>query len=331
MKCVKERINLAKEIPLQTPMALMLEMSSACNFKCKFCPVSDTEENKKHDFKYEFMNPELYKKAVDQFNDFPKTGNPFKVYINGIGESSYHPQFVELVRYTTEKLKRADAFIIRTNASLLTPDVVDEIIDAGMSEINISVEAVNEEGYEKVTGRKGMFQKVLDNVTYLYNHRGKCRVYAKIIPLGTPETDEKEFFRIFTPITDIREVEYVMNWGGVEKDLTGGVKKPEITVNGDPITPNITCPYIFYTIMVNASGIVHNCCFDPFTYVNVGDINKNTLQEIWNGEKLKAFWRLHLEGKRYGLRACGPCTYLYGCPDFLTEKDRLEILERLKD
>lgn len=330
MKIVKDRRDLAKEIPLATPWALMVEMSSACNFKCKFCPVSDLEENKKHNFKHKFMEADLYKKIIDQFNDFPETEQPFKVYINGIGETSYHPQFVELVRYTTEKLKIADAFIIRTNASLLTPDVVDEIIDAGMTEINISIEAVNEKGYEEVTGRKGMFQKVLDNMTYLYAHRGKCRIYAKIIPLGTPETDEKDFFRIFTPITDIRETEYIMNWGGVQKDLTLGAKKPEITVNGDPIIPNITCPYIFYTIMLNVDGDVHLCCFDPYTYVNVGNINNNTLQEIWTGDRIKEFWRLHLEGKRYGLKACGPCTYLYGCPDFLTEQDRLDILERLK-
>ena len=330
MKIVKERLNLANEIPLARPWAVMFELSSLCNFACEFCPVSKKEDRDKHGLKLMNMQPELFKKMIDQLKEFPDTGQPFKFYYNGGGESLMNSNFVEMIEYAISNFPNANAHIIRTNASLITPEVSDKLIKAGMTEINISIEAVNEEGYEKITHRKGMFQRVLDNVTYLYDHRGNCRIYAKIIPLGTPETDETEFFRIFTPITDIRETEHIMHWANQTNELVDKLRRPEITVNGDPITDNIACPYIFYTLMLTAFGQAHLCCFDLFNYVDVGNVNDNTLLEIWTGEKIKDFWRMHLEGRRFEHKACSDCFYTYGAPDFLTEQDRLDILERLK-
>ena len=332
MKCVTDRRNLAEEIPLAVPFAPMIEMSSYCNFACEFCPVSKKEDIKGTNFVRHHMEPELFKTIIDQLNEFPIIeGYPFKLYLNGGSESSTHPQFVELIQYATSKLKhRANSFIIRTNGSLLTPDVSDKIIEAGMTEINISIEAVNGKGYEKVTHRKGMFQRVLDNVTYLYNHRGNCRIYTKIIPLGTPETDKEEFFRIFGPISNMIDIELPMFWSGSKRDVTLGKGIPERTVNDDPITPNVACPYIFYTLMISSMGLIHNCCFDIFDYIDNGNVHENTLQELWGKGKMLEFWKLHLEGRRMEHPICSKCQYVYGCPDFLSEEDRKNILERLK-
>jgi len=329
VKIVTDRLPLSELAPLPRPWAPMFEMSTLCNFACEFCPTAIEDERKRVGFARKFMEPELFKRAIDQLAEFPDTGQPFKAYYNGMGESIIHPQFFELVDYAVKK-NIFTSHIVRTNASLFEPEFNRKIIDVGMTEINISIEAVSEEGYQKITKRKGMFDKIVAGVTDLYEHRGDCRIYAKIIPLGTPETDEAEFRRIFTPITNMIDVEYPMRWNnGMKYDTSLGNAKPEITVNGDPITPNVTCPYIFYTLMINVDGIVHLCCFDWSTQVNVGDMRDNTLLEIWYGDKIGEFWKMHLYGERYKNPACKDCQYIYGAPDYLDVGAREAILRRL--
>lgn len=332
MKCVtgKDRVPLFPLIPLERPFAPMIEMSTACNFRCKFCPRAMDSEIARVGFERKFMKKEFIMRCIDELAEFPRSDKPFKLYYNGMGESIIHPDFIEMVEYAVSK----DVFtshIVRTNGSLFEPVFNQRLIDAGMTEVNISIEAVSEEGYRRIAGVKGMFDKIVAGVKDLHERSGDCRIYAKIIPLNTPDTDVDEFYRIFEPITDIIDVEYPMQWNnGMIEDSTAGVGLPEVTVNGDPLTPNIACPYIFYTLMINVDGIVHLCCFDWSTQVNVGDMRKNTLQEIWNGDKIKEFWRLHLSGNRFDNNACRDCQYIYGAPDFMSREVRNELLERLK-
>jgi len=333
MKIVKDRINLASAVPLVRPFAPMFEMSTRCNFACEFCPTAIPSERARTGFQRLDMEPDLFKRAIDELAAFPNTGQPFKAYYNGMGESCIHPQFVELIRYAVDN-GGFSAHIIRTNGSFLEPEFNRQILEAGITEVNISIEAVNEEGYKRVTKREGMFEKIVAGVTDLHNRRkaGQTRIYTKIIPLNTPDTDETEFRRIFEPISDMIDIELPMQWNnGMEYDTTRGLKTPELTVNNDPITPNITCPYIFYTLMINVVGVVHLCCFDWATMVNVGDMRENTLLEIWNGDKIKDFWRMHLRGERHLNPACRDCQYIYGAPDYLTPEDRADILCRLHE
>jgi radical SAM protein with 4Fe4S-binding SPASM domain len=329
MKPVTDRLDLAALAPLERPLAAMFELTTRCNFACIFCPTAREDERKRVGFKRMDMDPELFKRAIDQFAEFPHSDRPYKAYYNGMGESMIYPQFIELVKYAVDKHIFA-SHIVRTNASMLEPNFNRKLIDAGMTEINIGIAAVNEEGYERLTRRKGMFDKILAGVTDLYEHRGNCRIYNKIIPLNTPYTNVDEFKRIFAPISDVIDVEYPMQWNnGMLYNTTLGQARPELTINGDPITPNVTCPYIFYTLMINVEGIVHLCCFDWSTQVNVGDMRKNTLQEIWGSEKIRDFWRMHLYGERYKNPACRDCQYIYGAPDYLDVDQRERILWRL--
>ena len=329
MKIVTDRLNLFDEIPLKRPFAPMIEMSTTCNFRCEFCPTAIDSEISRTCFERKFMERELVMRCIDELADFPRDDKPFKLYYNGMGESIIHPDFVNAVRYAVSK-NVFTAHIVRTNASIFEPEFNEQLIDAGMTEINISIEAVNEAGYYRITKRSGMFDRIVAGVTDLYSRRKNCRVYAKIIPLNTPDTDVDEFRRIFEPITDILDVEYPMQWNNsMEYDTTLGQSIPTLTVNGDPTTPNVSCPYIFYTMMINVSGIVHLCCFDWSTQVNVGNMKDNTLQEIWTGNKIKKFWKLHLSGNRFDNNACKDCQYIYGAPDFLTPEQREELVGRL--
>ena len=116
----KERVPLVPLIPLLRPFAPMIEMSSACNFRCKFCPRAMDSEVKRVGFERKFMPTHMVKRCIDELCEFPKSDKPFKLYYNGMGESIIHPDFIELVEYAVAK-DVFTAHIIRTNGSLFEP------------------------------------------------------------------------------------------------------------------------------------------------------------------------------------------------------------------
>jgi MoaA/NifB/PqqE/SkfB family radical SAM enzyme len=73
-------------------------------------------------------------------------------------------------------------------------------------------------------------------------------------------------------------------------------------------------------------------CNDDFAhYHQLGNANDESLVDIWNGDKLRAFRLMHLEGRRSENRACGTCDYVQALPagDSI-DADREEYAERIR-
>ena len=92
----------------------------------------------------------------------------------------------------------------------------------------------------------------------------------------------------------------------------------EITkgIYDQPIGDVDTCPYIFYSISVNSDGSVSLCFLDWARKLVVGDVCKESLKEIWEGESLFGHQLAHLRGRRKENAVCGQCSQLSHClPD----------------
>ena len=69
------------------------------------------------------------------------------------GEPLLNPNFAKMVKYAKDK-KCSERIDTTTNASLLTPEKNIEIIKAGLTRINISIEGVNSQQYLNFSGYK---------------------------------------------------------------------------------------------------------------------------------------------------------------------------------
>ena len=49
----------------------------------------------------------------------------------------------------------------------------------------------------------------------------------------------------------------------------------------------IACPQIFKSLQVNANGVVIPCCIDWSLKNNLGNIDNQSLIDIWNGKILR--------------------------------------------
>jgi radical SAM protein with 4Fe4S-binding SPASM domain len=323
LRCQKREM-LQDIIPLPVPFVVYIEPTNLCNFCCSFCPTGDKELLTRVHRPAGSMDLDLFRKIVDDLKAFDVKLRLASLYKDG--EPLLHKQFPEMVQY----IKQADVaerIWTKTNGSLLRPELNERLIAAGLDMICISVDGLSAEGYKRITGVAVDYHAFKANVRDLHARRGNCEIYIKIADYGLTPEDVAQFYADFQPFSTYISVEKLMGWSYSSlKDFTLGTN-PD-TYDGLPLTSKDVCPYPFYVMAVNFNGTVSLCGNDWSHSTIVGDVTRDSLQSIWNGERMFQFRSMMLEGRRRENRACGDCYYLKIVPDNIDEH-RTRILENL--
>lgn len=302
----KDRVDLGKVIPLDMPFSLFIDVCNACNFKCKFCAIQTTKIDT---FKKQSMTWELYQKIVDDITEFSA---PLKMLrLAGNGEPLMNKKLPQMIAYAKKK-NIAEHIEIVSNGSLLTPELSDALIDAGLDRIRLSIEAVDAAGYEEMCDKKIDWDVFISNIKYFYEHRKQCEVYIKTVDAAVKTTEKKEmFYKEFEEICDKIFVEHVVPvWAGYEKihndfDIVKGEG-----LHGHALKPVNICPFPFYSFIINPDGEVTPCCMDWQRGIVMGNVQNESVRDIWEGEKYKAFLSgMVRKGRINNHSICATCEY----------------------
>lgn len=316
---IKPRINLEGRtrletvIPLETPFVIFIDPSSACNFKCTYCPTGHLDLIKDTKRYQGVLKLEIYKKIIDDLKDFKKNIKVLRLYKDG--EPFLNKNLAEMISYAKSSNK-VDYIDTTTNASLMTKERLKPVLDAGIDKINISIDGMNNETYESFTKTKLEFSEIIENVKWLYRNKGNTEVVVKIPADIINEKEKKEFFEVFGDYSDRIFVEnFAPCWPEFDVEKHTGVKITK-GIYQQEITETNTCPYIFYSFSVNADGLVSSCFLDWKRKLIIGDVRVESMKEIWNSKKMNDLRIMHLEGKRKKIDSCGSCGQLSHClPD----------------
>jgi len=316
---VKPRINLEGRtrletvIPLETPFVIFVDPSSACNFKCTYCPTGHLDLIKDTKRYQGVLKLEIYKKIIDDLKDFKKNIKVLRLYKDG--EPFLNKNLAEMINYAKNS-RRVDYIDTTTNASLMTKERLKPVLDAGIDKINISIDGMNNETYESFTKTKLEFSEIVENVKWLYRNKGNTEVVVKIPADIITEKEKKDFFEVFGDYSDRIFVEnFAPCWPEFDVEKHTGVKITQ-GIYQQEITETNTCPYIFYSFSVNADGLVSSCFLDWKRKLIIGDVRVESMKEIWNSKKMNDLRIMHLEGKRKKIDSCGSCGQLSHClPD----------------
>ena len=148
-------------IPLAMPFVVYIEPANVCNFKCNFCPTGDFEILKRVHRPAGTMSMDLFQKIVDDLAAFGQKLSLVNIYKDG--EPLLNRCFPEMVRYL-KNAKITDRIWTKTNGSMLNPELNRNLIDAGLTWIGISVEAVSKEGYKKIAGVNIDYERFIENI-----------------------------------------------------------------------------------------------------------------------------------------------------------------------
>ncbi len=113
----------------RTDVVLDLEITSLCNALCTFCPREVLQRTAR------FMSLETVERVAASLQ---REGNNPLVMLCGIGESTLHPDLAEVITLLAGAGARVG---MTTNGWSLSPPLLDELVAAGLSQINVSLNA----------------------------------------------------------------------------------------------------------------------------------------------------------------------------------------------
>ncbi|MCM1302698.1 MAG: radical SAM protein [Lachnospiraceae bacterium] len=298
-----ERKKLKEAIPLRTPYAVYFFPTNLCNFMCRYCAHSGGLKNFEAEYglKPETMSFETFARAIDQIKDFK---DRLKVInLSGQGEPLLNPAIADMVRYAREA-DVVERIEIITNASLLTNELSDRLIDAGLDCIRISLQGMSDETYFNVCGKKVKVDSLFSNIEYFYRHKKQCQVYVKVMDVALREGEEDLFYRTFDRISDrmyIEQCKPVYDSVEMTQDM-----RTDTDRYGRAHEPRQVCPLPFYMLGILPDGTISPC---ETIYVPeiLGNVWKDELPQVWNGDKMKLFQQMQLKKMRKDNPKCARC------------------------
>jgi MoaA/NifB/PqqE/SkfB family radical SAM enzyme len=131
------------------PVCLYLEVTNRCNLLCETCPRTFEELEPPADLSWE-----LFTKIVDQVPDIQR------VVLHGVGEPMLHKDLFKMVRYLKD---RGTYVLFNTNGTLLNPKKFQALVDSGLDELRVSLDAADRKSYKLVRG-KDYFDRIVRDV-----------------------------------------------------------------------------------------------------------------------------------------------------------------------
>lgn len=322
----KRTERLIDAVPLASPWTVFLEPTNSCNFRCRYCPTGHPNLLRQVGRKPTLMDWSLFLKVVEDMKAFPRPLKQLNLYKDG--ESLIHPRFCEMVRIL-RAAGMADQIWLKTNGQLLSPRLNEELVSCGLDMIGVSVQASSAQGFYDIAGVKIDYERYRKNVLDLYRRsRGTdTRISAKVADYGQPQSEIQKFLDDFRDRVDFIAVEGLHGWASSDAyDFKLGTDN---SFDGSPRQRKIACPLTLYMLTVNANGDISVCNDDWQHAHQLGNVANEHLLDIWNGEKLRAFRLIHMQGRRGENPACGPCDYLQALPDNI-DADREEYARRFQ-
>lgn len=310
---LEDRTPLQEVIPLSTPFVLFVDPVNTCNFRCSFCPTGDRDLIKSTGRWQGRLDFDVYKKAINDLGEFDQPLKVLRLYKEG--EPLLHTRFADMVRYAKAS-GHVQYIDTTTNGYLLTPDRVGPILDAGIDRINISVDGMSTEQYWQFTQTRVDFDRFVDNIRRLYERKGDCEICVKIPGDILNDEDRQRFFDTFGDIADRVFIEnFAPCWPTFDVEERTGIQITE-GIYGNTIQEVKVCPYIFYSMAVNTDGSVSLCFLDWARKLGIGDVRRESLKSIWNGDAMRRHRLAHLQGRRKDDSTCAACGQLSHClPD----------------
>ena len=172
---------------------------------------------------------------------------------------------------------------IVTNASLLFPETSRKIIGAGLDKMKISFYGTDEESYN-TTMKRLNFKVTFQNITEFLRirkdmKRGNPRLILQYLPNETNHAKTEEFKALWSSLIDTKvgdclNVSSLHNYGGGRAYNHLGKK----------IVSVCYFPWTFMSVLWD--GRVVTCCMDSNGVQVLGDLNSQSIQEVWNGPVL---------------------------------------------
>jgi MoaA/NifB/PqqE/SkfB family radical SAM enzyme len=274
------------------PWTFKIEMTHGCNLRCKFCPVFAHE---KFQGNYKYMTPNRLRPIMKQLARLKSDG---RIELTRRGEPTLNPHLEENIAIMREEMPKVQISLFSNGTTLLQKGkgaaLIPKLLDAGLNIYNIDCYQGTYNKFKKVVQDSYPNQRLEDFRTFTaYKHHSAGHKLS-VVNLVPDIADPKETAR----------VRKLHNAAGNQSPEMS--KKFGITPLTEPLAKKCAKP--FRELNVNYDGKVPLCCEDWNEQCIIGDLTKNTAEEIWYGDFHLEILRSLYNKDRSG-SPCDVCTF----------------------
>jgi radical SAM protein with 4Fe4S-binding SPASM domain len=283
------------------PVSITIEPANICNLRCPVCETGDGTLGRKP----QMMNYGEFVKILDKVGP---GANHLIFYF--MGEPFVNPDAYRMVRYARDMGLYVTSC---TNGEVIDPE---KLYESGINQISFQIGGATQETHS-IYRVNGNIRNVLDKVSKyveIIQRRGRKdsenRVELGFIVMRHNEREVEQFFKmalslgvdkgaIINPCVRTPQQARVLL---PESDSYWIYDREKFEREGylvpKRIYPDNLCPWLYDSITVQVNGDVVPCCRDPQGRRTVGNLLRQSLEEVWNGPRLRAFRREVLDRQR---------------------------------
>ena len=146
---------------LTLPKNLYLETTNRCNLRCKGCILYKGNWEPDRDISFDELTM-----ITDQLPDLEQ------IILHGVGEPLLNPDLPQMIRH----LKNRNVYtLFNSNGILLDEGWQHDLVDAGLDELRVSLDAATPEGYRKIRSNSE-FYRIVQNLRSFLNLQSNQQV-----------------------------------------------------------------------------------------------------------------------------------------------------------
>ena len=298
---------LQKPIQWGVPFSISIEPTTACNLRCPECPsglraFSRPTGNLRSDF---------FRKTIDELH----RDLSFLIFYFQ-GEPYINPDFLDMVQYASQ---RGIYTITSTNGHFLNEENARKTIESGLDRLIISVDGSTQEVYEQYR-KSGKLEVVLQGARNVVKWKKKLKSKTPhlIFQFLVVRPNEHQIPEIYKLAEEI----------GIDEVR---LKTAQIYdyAQGNPLIPNQDrysryrrqadgsyriknqllnhCWKLWHACVITWDGVVVPCCFDKDAQYHMGNLQEQSLREVWQQQPYREFRQQLMKG-RDKIDICTNCT-----------------------
>lgn len=312
----QERTVLKDKIPFTLPLCLSIEPTNICNFKCTMCFHGNNEDA---EAAKPICNMEMatFNKIIEDVKAWTlKKASKIKlIKLYSLGEPLVNKNLPEMVRIIKDA-DICDKIEITTNASLLTEEIAKKLVDYNLDILRISVYGATKEQNKKITQSVFTPDEIKKNVEFLKCYRDENAkktpmIIAKMLNTYSEENDK--FFELYQGVADEVGLDEPFNLPAVENNIFENMygedanKAHEMSMSTNQFSGSKACRYPFTHMTIRNDGSAIVCCADWLKELCYGNVNDNSVKELWESKKLYDIRCNMIKTKGKCFNACKTC------------------------
>lgn len=270
------------------PESLQLELTSACDARCIHCPRQEMDRA------VAAMPLPLFQRIIEQAAELKVP----RIVPNGYGEILVLKNAAAYLEFIRRQRHQFD-ISINTNGFRLTDEKINLFIDHTVKLLNVNIDGATAATAEAVRPRL-KFDEIERNLHRFLEIRSRRGAKYPTLLVGMV------VFEVNRHETEA----FVARWQGVADRISlngysGRLDSLRWKGEGDTSIQRCVLPFRDLNIWSNGQAVL--CCNDWNAKHVVGDLNRQTLTEVWRGTVMTEARRLHRERKGAQIPVCAQC------------------------